>query len=143
MATHDIAIDDRGIVEAFPSSFMGVMLEDPKALNARRGDRSDTFFRYSAARGAFHDLVQHPLLGRSLASDPSTILNHDDRAGVVCALTALCVTATEFTAVGDHDGWIILPPPSFVQPWAIDFLRANAAGEAAQAFYTTQAAPGA
>jgi hypothetical protein len=60
---------------------------------------------------------------------------HDDRAAHVCALTALCVAARDYTAVGDEDGWIILPPSSFVQGWAMDALRANAAGERGSALH--------
>jgi hypothetical protein len=35
-AKHAVSIHDKAIVEAFPSSFLGVMINDPKALNARR-----------------------------------------------------------------------------------------------------------
>ena len=47
-ATHDVEIHDRAIVEAFPSAFLGVLIEHPAALNARRGDRSDAFFCHLA-----------------------------------------------------------------------------------------------
>jgi hypothetical protein len=46
------------------------------------------------------------------------VTNHDDRAALICALTALCVAAGDFTAVGDADGWIVPPPRRFVQDWA-------------------------
>ena len=50
---------------------------------------------------------------------PCEVKNHDDRAALVCALTALCVAARQFTAVGDDDyGWIILPPYQKFAPWA-------------------------
>jgi hypothetical protein len=125
-ASHAVAIHSRAIVEAFPSSFLGLMIEDPRALNARRGDRSDTFFRHLARNGSFHRLVEHLLPGRSLAADPNAITNHDDRAAFVCALTALTVAAEDYAAVGDEDGWIILPPASFIQSWGLVALRANA-----------------
>jgi hypothetical protein len=70
--------------------------------------------------------VQHCLPGRSLIRHPSEVTNHDDRAALVCALTALCVTVEDYTAVGDEDGWIILPPASLVQGWAVEALSLNA-----------------
>ena len=50
-------------------------------------------------------------------------------------MTALCIAARDFVAVGDDDGWIILPPARFVQPWALDALRANAAEEKTAALH--------
>jgi len=70
-----------------------------------------------------------------MSQHPSAVTNHDDRAALVCALTALCVAARDYTAVGDEDGWIILPPSSFVQGWAMHALRANAAGERESALH--------
>lgn len=102
---------------------------DGPLRSARRGDRSDAFFQHLAGAGVFHRLVEHCLTGRSLGVHPSTVANHDDRAALVCALTALSVAAGDFVAVGDDDGWIILPPLGFVQPWALELLKANAAGE--------------
>ena len=53
---------------------------------------------------------------------------------LVCALTALCVAVDEYTAVGDEDGWIVLPPVSFVRDWAMEALKANAAEHVSDAF---------
>jgi hypothetical protein len=131
-ASHSVRMHEQAVVEAFPSSFLGVMLDDPRALNARRGDRSDTFFLHLAETRKLSKLVARFLPGRTLVRDPSTITNHDDRAAFACALTALCVAAGEFTAVGDSDGWIILPPPDFMKDWALDALKANAAEEQGQ-----------
>jgi hypothetical protein len=47
------------------------------------------------------------------------VVNHDDRAALVCAATALCVASGDYTAVGGQDGWIILPPLVFIKPWAL------------------------
>jgi hypothetical protein len=44
-ATHEVAIHDRAIVEAFPSAFLGLMLADPSLLSPKRGDRSDVAAR--------------------------------------------------------------------------------------------------
>lgn len=56
----------------------------------------------------------------------SSVTNHDDRAALVCALTALCVVAGRYSAVGDTDGWIILPPKSLMAAWAWPLLVENA-----------------
>lgn len=132
LAKHTSKIHERAVAAAFPSSFLGLMIEEPKALNARRGDRSDTFFSHLAGSGALQKLVGHCLPGRTLAQQPMDVTNHDDRAALVCALSALCVAAGEFCAVGDDDGWIILPPLAFIQPWARCLLQANAAVEQEQ-----------
>jgi hypothetical protein len=47
-AQHCVPIDQSAIVEAFPSSFLGMMIENPEQITARRGDRSDTFFQHLA-----------------------------------------------------------------------------------------------
>jgi hypothetical protein len=133
IARHAIRIDDRAAVEAFPSGFLGVLIGEPSALAARRHNRSDRFFLRCCERGTFDNLVDHVLPGRRLARAPTDLTDHDERAAFVCALTALCVAADDYTAVGDHDGWIILPPYPLLQPWAREDLEANASDEALRA----------
>jgi len=130
LATHATRIDDKAVVEAFPSSFLGVLIDDPSMLAARRHNRSDLFFLHCCERGIFDRLIDHLLPRRTLVQCPDALTDHDERAAFVCGLTALCVAADDHTAVGDHDGWIILPPYALVQPWAKDDLEANAAAEA-------------
>ena len=132
-ATHKVRIDQRAVVEAFPSSFLGVMIEDPSTLAARRRSRSDLFFLHWCERGIFDRLIDHLLPRRSLVRSPDALTNHDERAAFVCALTALCVAAGDYTAVGDHDGWIMLPPYALLPRWAREDLEANAAAEALRA----------
>lgn len=129
-ARHATAIDNRAIVEAFPGAFLGMLLADPAALGAKRSNRSDIFFQHLAAAGVFQQLLQHCLPGRAMALDPAAIRNHDDRAALVCAMTALCVVAGDFVAVGDDDGWIILPPRRLIQPTQWRLLEQNALEEA-------------
>lgn len=128
-ARHGVPIDQKALVEAFPSSFLGLMIDDPTHLAARRGDRSDTFFQHLAATGGYRALMECLLPGRKPALDPNAIINHDDRAAFICALTALCVAAGQFVAVGDDDGWIILPPRDFIQSAQWDLLGLNAEAE--------------
>ena len=126
-AVHDHAIHKSGVVEAFPSSFLGVLIEEPERLSVNRASRSDNFYCYLARSGGLLKLVQRLLPGRSLATSFEIVTHHDERAAVVCALTALCVTAGDYTVVGDNeDGWIVLPPRSLIRPWAWNMLSENA-----------------
>ncbi len=125
-ATHVVRIDDRAVVEAFPSAFLGVMLPDPSVLAAVRANRSDVFYRHLAELGALDGLLARLLPGRRLAGSVLGVTNHDDRAALVCALTSLCVAAGDYVAVGDEDGWIMLPPRGVIADWAWMDLEANA-----------------
>jgi Protein of unknown function (DUF429) len=133
LATHATPIDNKAVVEAFPSSFLGVLLDDPSTLAARRHNRSDLFFLHCCERATLDRLIGHLLPGRRQARPPTELTDHDERAAFVCALTALCVATDDYTAVGDDDGWIILPPYALLQPWAREDLHANAAAEAGAA----------
>ncbi|MCO5081818.1 MAG: hypothetical protein M9955_09200 [Rhizobiaceae bacterium] len=128
-ARHGVAIDEKALVEAFPSSFLGMMIADPERLAAHRADRSDTFYRHLATDGVLASLIAHCLPGRQLAGDLLAIVNHDDRAALVCALSALCVAKGDFVAVGDDDGWIILPPKNFIPPAQWQLLQLNGSEE--------------
>ena len=125
-AVHAHAIHPSAIVEAFPSSFLGVLIRDPLALGVRRRTRSDTFYFDLAHSGGLLQLLRHLLPGRSLETSFETVVDHDECASVACALTALCVAAGDYTAVGNGDGWIILPPAALIQHWAWNILTANA-----------------
>ena len=46
------------------------------------------------------------------------VTNHDDRAALICALTALCVAAGDYTAVGDTDGGSYCRHARFTSAWA-------------------------
>lgn len=129
-APHSVPIDRKAVVEAFPSSFLGMMIEDPGRLMAVRSDRSDIFFNHLAQNHALQTLIDHFIPGRLVLSDPGSIVNHDDRAAFICALSALAIVAGDFVAVGDDDGWIILPPRRFIQPaqWALLVSNAEDSG---------------
>lgn len=125
-ATHEHSIHFLAVVEAFPTSFLGVIVREPKGQKTRKKKTSDIFFELLAADGTLGRLLRHLLPGRNVRFDVQSIRNHDDRAALVCAISALCVAAGEYTTVGDSDGWIILPPQSFVQPWAREIFESNA-----------------
>jgi hypothetical protein len=126
-AEHAPRINPRAVVEAFPSSFLGLMLSNP-APSVTRGTRSDAFFSILASEsGGLSQLAAYLLPGRTPKNSYGSVQNHDDRAALVCAFTALCVAFGNFCAVGDSkNGWIILPPRQFIAQSAFDLLTANA-----------------
>jgi Protein of unknown function (DUF429) len=115
-AKHQHAIHSKAIVEAFPTSFLGLMLDSPE--KGLRQKRSDRYFEAALHAGLLHLIIAECLPGRQIEHDLSRLTHHDDRAAFVCALTALLVAADDYTAVGDKDGWIILPPLRFIARWA-------------------------
>jgi hypothetical protein len=133
-ASHASRIDSRAIVEAFPSSFLGLMIDNPTSLRTRRGNRSDVYFDALAHNGTFERLLDYLLPDRTI-DDASAVTNHDCRAALVCAFTALAVAANKYCAVGDADGWIILPPRHFICDWAWTLLIQNAAKEVGKPLY--------
>lgn len=137
-ATHEISIDKKALVEAFPSSFLGMMIADPASLLVHRGNRSDIYFQHLATEKVLHSLVEHCLPNRQISRDITSVINHDDRAALICALTALCVVKEDFVAVGDDDGWIILPPQRFIQPKQWELLNNNAQEEVSALYISGQ-----
>lgn len=125
-ATWPVRIDAAAVVEAFPTTFLGLMLDEPKRLKTSRARRSDDYFVHLSENGALAALLRQLLPGRNLQSGLAVVRNHDDRAALVCALAALAVACGDFTAVGDQDGWIILPPRRAIRDWAWRLLEANA-----------------
>jgi hypothetical protein len=92
------------------------MLED--AEKGVRQQRSDRYYTALVANGTLDRLLAHHLPGRRRTGDLAAVRNHDERAALVCAVTALGVARGDYMCVGDADGWIILPPPAFLAGWA-------------------------
>src|SRR5208282_2098130 len=136
---HKVAIHERAVVEAFPSSYLGLLLDNPRLLQAVKANRSDMFFVGLMTKQTLEDFT-HQLAPRRQPQDLWTITNHDDRAAFVCALTALSIAANDFTAVGDEDGWIILPPDSLIAPWARPLLSENDSDDETGRFVSSLAA---
>jgi hypothetical protein len=124
-AIHTHQIHAKAIVEAFPSTFLGLLLEKP-LKKSRRNKRSDDFYVHLAETGELNRLLMWLLPGRHISNRFGEVKDHDDRAALVCALSALCVAAGDYTAVGDIDGWIILPPRRLIPDWAWPYLENNA-----------------
>jgi hypothetical protein len=122
-ASHVGAVHRLAVVEAFPSSFMGMMLDGPDWPVVRRGDRSDVYFELLAGQGRLAEQMALLLPGRRASQAFGEVRNHDDRAGLICAMTALGVAADCYVAVGDAEGRIVLPPAALLAPWAREALR--------------------
>ena len=133
-ARHAQAIHSLAIAEAFPNSFLGLMLGDPAPHKGGRGSRSDRYYTALVAGGRLERLLNHHLPGRRLAAPLDSVRNHDDRAALVCAITALGIVGQDYCAAGDAQGWIILPPRAFIARWALPILRDNEAGSAGGQF---------
>jgi hypothetical protein len=122
------AVRPGGIVEAFPNAFLGVCLDDqcycamPKL---RRGRKFDWLYQQWVSRNL---VAQLPLPG-NLIGVPTRFAatsDHEERAALVCALTALLTALGAFTAVGDDaGGWFFLPPWGLWQPWAQNLVKAR------------------
>ncbi|MCB9833565.1 MAG: hypothetical protein H6807_13935 [Planctomycetes bacterium] len=112
-ARHFQPIHDLAIVEAFPNMFLGALIPEP-SLPALRRDASDRYWDVLTAGGGagFAPLLNDLLPGRTPVVPFAHHRDHDDRAGIVCALTALAVGRNRYAGVGDpNDGEIMLPSP--------------------------------
>ena len=111
------------IIEAFPNTFMGVLLPEEcfatwsKSL---RKAKSDWLYERLVEAGLFRKLLSK----LNLAS-PSNLRkleesqHHDERAALVCLLTAMFARSGDVVIVGDTDGgWFWLPPATLWAPWA-------------------------
>ena len=131
-ARHREPIHPLAIVEAFPSQFLAALV-DESGLPAIHRDASDRYWDCCLAAGHLKRLIDAWLPGR-VVPDLCVFTNHDDRAAIVCALTALAVAHGDAVAVGDaEDGDIILPPRRFWGagagdvPWMEGALRRSLA----------------
>lgn len=133
-AGHYEPIHDRAIVEAFPNQFLAALLPEADLPLLRR-DASDRYWEACIALGRFRHLFECLLPGRAFETPLSNYRNHDDRAAIVCAMTALSVVAGTAVGVGDAAGGdIMLPPPECWgvakdgdDPWITRALRSSLA----------------
>jgi len=125
---------NQNIVEAFPNAFLGVMLDEQIIDNAlkriSRGEKSDEFFLLCNNHGVFRALEEHLNWedGDFWNAFPITS-HHDDRAALVCAVTAVCAHQGNYVAVGDMaGGYFFLPPWPLWEQWAKDALNVERQG---------------
>ncbi len=116
------------IIEAFPNTFMGALLPEgiftswSKALGKAK---SDWLYEQIVEAGLFRklpsklDLASPPILRKFEETQ-----HHDERAALICLLTAMFAWSHDAVIVGDHDGgWFWLPPISLWDPWALAALE--------------------
>lgn len=110
-ATHHDAIHCRCLVEAFPNMYLAALVNEREIPQLMR-DATDRYWETLVDRSdSLSALVGHLLPGRRLTTELRAIRNHEHRAGVICALTALSVVVNDYVSVGDpEDGHIVLPP---------------------------------
>jgi hypothetical protein len=113
------------LVEAFPNAFMGVLFPSDcfdRLPKLRRGKKFDWLYDKCCERRTF-DSVIHTIGGTTLLSVLhyiNTNQNHDQKAALICLLTAGAVAAGRYTAVGDGEGgYFFLPPWVAWAPWAL------------------------
>lgn len=115
-AAHVPAIHERALVEAFPNLFLGVLCDesDYPAEPRRHRKWTDTLYNWRPGDPVVPRKLRsllESLLPRRAVDGDFRIADHEKVASFVCALTALCVAANRFVAVGsDRDGYIVLPP---------------------------------
>jgi hypothetical protein len=120
------------IIEAFPNAFLGVCLDDSvyaAAPNLKRGKKFDWLYDEWVGR--------QPLSSMSCLRDSEkagfqewlkATKNHEERAALICILTALLTARGNFTAVGEETGgWFFLPPLSIWASWAKTAIHENVA----------------
>lgn len=115
------------IIEAFPNAYLGVCLLDrvyAAQPPLRRGRKFDWLYECWLApehAGLFERLG----LPAQLSTALRVTRDHDERAALVCLMTAGGVLAGRFAALGEPvGGWIALPPLDCWASWAQDALTA-------------------
>jgi hypothetical protein len=116
------------IVEAFPNAFLGVSLADSAfSAGVPRTEKFDWLYsRWLEHEGdvKLRNLLYWDREGFWRAVTDNR--HHDERAAIVCTLTALCVLRGEYVAVGDREcGYFFLPPWRTWAPWARDAVDKN------------------
>ena len=116
--------EGHNLVEAFPDAFMGVLLSGgcfDQIPKLRRGRKFDWLYDECRERSIFDSVID--TIGT--AALPSVVdqirsnQNHDQKAALICLLTAAAVAAGRYTAVGDPEGgYFFLPPWELWASWA-------------------------
>lgn len=115
-------IPNTPIIEAFPNTFLGVLLPEIAFADwdkKRRQKKSDWLYEQVSEAGIFQRLLANlDLDAPRITRKFENAVHHDERAALICLLTALFAEAGTAAVVGDPDGgWFWLPPISFWRPW--------------------------
>ena len=131
---HTNPVHSSRILEVFPNAFLSVLLPDAAfhSLSLNR-NASDVFWMVAVDLETYlHKLIESLAPDRTLETPLESVVDHDHRAALLCALAVLCAHQNRYVLSGDPvDGDIILPPHEFwgagemgaSEPWAETALR--------------------
>ena len=131
-SSHYQPIHAKSIVEAFPNIFLAALIPEMRLPPLQR-DASDRYWEVAVEDGIFIQLMESLLPKRVLLNDLVQVTNHDERAAIVCAFTALVIATDQPVGVGDSSGGDIILPPSrswgeacnSSKSWILEALREN------------------
>lgn len=114
---------DLPIVEAFPNTFMGILLPEGRFLNWSKSlglARSDWLYEELVELGMMRKLLGRLTLNEQSVADVfEQATRHDERAALICLLTAMFAVRGDVIVVGDvQGGWFWLPPIDLWASWA-------------------------
>jgi len=124
------------LLEVFPNAFLSVLLPDAAfvELGPLRRKASDRFWEVAMRECYFERLLNLLVPGVKHEQQFADVTDHDHRAALVCALSAMTVCLGPYVACGDPvDGDIVLPPREAwgmgenCAPWAWEALERNLA----------------
>jgi hypothetical protein len=111
------------LIEAFPNAFMGVLLPGgcfDRMPKLRRGQKFEWLYDECLKRKTLNSVID--VIGGATPSvlhHIKTNQNHDQKAALICLLTAVALAAGRYTAVGNpKGGYFFLPPWEVWAPWA-------------------------
>ena len=117
-------VEAANIVEAFPNSYLGVCLSEEVYAarpTTKRGQKFDWLYDEWVKARLFDTALKKLGLEnrKDLRDQCMQNTQHDERAALICLLTAAGVATGRYTAVGDPTGgYIFLPPWPLWHPWA-------------------------
>lgn len=126
----------RNVVEAFPNAFLGVCVDESQFESAPRlprGRKFDWLYEQWCAAKTFERFVAcaASALPDCVASLCRANRDHEERAALVCLLTAACVASGRYVAVGEPcGGYLFLPPWPLWAAWARAELASQHARDA-------------
>jgi predicted nuclease with RNAse H fold len=118
------------VVEAFPNTFLGVLLPESAFAGwskETREKKSDWLYRNAVCTGLIADALKRLGWGESKTINRFEVeKDHDLRAALVCLLTAGFALSGFATVVGDAQcGWFWLPPLDMWQSWAKSAIQSR------------------
>jgi len=130
-ASPQFAISRNGpVVEAFPNAFLAVLMSDEEFIAQPPHDRGRRFdWLYKQMKDRLRDKLAKELdLTDEIWQHVNITSNHDEKAALICLLTAALAAKGRATAIGDpKGGWFWLPHRSLWEQWAKHGLDAVAA----------------